>query len=101
MGCAELGEERIRGLRRPRPQEATNRSCPVCFVATDICPESTARKRQDDYTAIRPMRGAAAVEICTRGKRQKTSKVECLQQKSHWLEMAAGLDRRAKTDMKS
>lgn len=58
---AELGEERIRGLRRPRPLEATNRSCPVCFVATDKCLESTARKVEDDYTAIR-----SRVECCRR-----------------------------------
>ena len=56
--CAELGEERIRSLRRLRPQEATNRSCPVCFVATDKCLESTARKAWDDYTAIHPHVGS-------------------------------------------
>ena len=71
---------RIRGLRRSRPLEAINRSCPVCFVATDICPECTARKCQDGNTAIRPMWGTAAVEICNGGKRQKTVKVECLWQ---------------------
>ena len=78
---AELGEERIRSLRRLRPQEAINRSCPVCFVAADKCPESTVRNRKDDNTAIRPMWGAAAVEILRCGKRQKTCKVECFQQK--------------------
>ena len=41
---AKLGEERIRGLRRLHPLEAINRSCPVCLVATDKCPECTARK---------------------------------------------------------
>ena len=78
MGSAELGEERIRGLRWLRPQEAINRSCPERLVATDKSPECTARKGQDDYTAIRPMWGTAAVEICSRRKRQKTVKVKCL-----------------------
>ena len=72
---------RLRSLRRLRPLEAINRSCPVCFVATDIALECTARKCKDDNTAIRPMRGAAAVEIYWSGKRQKTAKVECFQQK--------------------
>ncbi len=80
MGRTKLGEERIRGLRRSRPLEATNRSCPVCLVAADKCPESTARNCKDDDTAIRPMWGAVAVDVCKRGKRQKTNKVECLWQ---------------------
>ena len=63
------------------PREAINQSCPVCFVATDIVLECTARKGKSDDTAARPMRGAAAVEIYIRGKRQKTGKVECLWQK--------------------
>ena len=46
------------------------------FVAIDKCPESTARKRRDDYTAILPMWGTVAVEICLGGKRQKTEMVE-------------------------
>ena len=47
------------------------------------------------------MRGAVAVKTLPRGKQQKTRMVECLCQKSHKAEMAAGPEERAKTDMKS
>ena len=72
MGRTELGEERIRGLRWPCPQEAINRSCPVCFVATDrILSVRLVTIRMIKQPSA-PVWGAAAVETCRRGKRQKT-----------------------------
>ena len=46
-----------------------------------------ARKRWDDNTAILPMWGAVAVEICLGGKRQKTGMVEC-----HWQSITQASD---------
>ena len=60
---------------------------PSIFVAIDKCPECTARKRRDDNTAILPVWGAAAVEICLGGKRQKTGKVKC-----HWQSITLASD---------
>ncbi len=60
-------------------------------------PECTARKQEDDYTAICPMWGVVAVQIYLRGRRLKTIMVEGNQRLSHWLVMATGLEGRAKT----
>ena len=100
--CTELGKERIRSLRRLRPQEAINRSCPVCFVAADKCPECTARKGQDDNTAIRPRVGVLPPlksQLVENGRKPVRSNVSG--RISHKPEMAAGLKGQAKTDMKS
>ena len=88
---AELGEERIRGLRRPRPRRLQIGH--VQYVL--LQPTNVLRVRLVNVRMIiqpsAPDGGAAAVEICNRGKRQKTNKVECLWQKSHQSKMAAGL----------
>ena len=63
MERAKLGEERIRGLRWPCPQEAINRSCPVCFVATDIILSVQLVNGGMIIQPSTPVRGAAAVEM--------------------------------------
>ena len=65
------------------PQEAINQSCPVCFVATDIVLECTARKGKSDDTAALPMRGAAAVEICIRENGRKPERSNAFGRSSH------------------
>ena len=61
--CAELGEERIRGLRRPRPRRLQIGH--VQYVL--LQPTNVLRVRLEKRGMIKqpstPMRGAAAVEI--------------------------------------
>lgn len=60
-------------------------------------PECTARKQEDDYTAICPVWGVVAVQIYLRGRRPKTIMVKGNLHLSHWLVVATGLKGRAKT----
>ena len=81
MGRTELGEERIRGLRRPRPRRLQIGHVQyVLLQPTYVLSVRLVNVRMVIQPSA-PMRGTAAVEICNGGKRQKTEKVECLWQK--------------------